>query len=70
MSLGRESFSPIGRAVSPELDPLFKTLTLRRFRGPQDPGIQRRVLGSLRYEGRWYSASLSRAFTILTTTAP
>jgi hypothetical protein len=35
-----ESFSPVGTAASPELDPLLKTLTLQRFCGPaRNPGI-------------------------------
>ncbi len=33
-SLRLESFSPVGSAASPEPDPLFKTLTLQRFREP------------------------------------
>ena len=33
-SLRLESFSSVGSAASPELDPLFKTLTFKHFRAP------------------------------------
>src|SRR5713226_8973668 len=62
---GRQRSKP--RTRSPVQDINFTALP---WAGAQDPGIQRRALGSLRYEGRWYSALLIRAFTILTTKAP
>jgi hypothetical protein len=61
---GRHRSKP--RTRSPVEDVNFTALP---WAGAQSRN-QRRALGSLRYEGRWYSALLIRAFTILTTRAP